>query len=297
LHLRWQGEFQRAPQTCRPIWPILARAWPEIGPRLSALSLDMPLTVLVEFVESLAPTTEFINLQHLEIVSTIDQSMTFSHDAFDALLPLIHNHSDTLKSLSITAHGHTDLSSFFRGLGYLPRLTTLSFMISFSTNYVRDPQAFNQVLLNHPNLNSLTIRNLLPACRPSNVIKEWLHRCFDRVSFSQLEELKLGLNYHNGFNQGIMVAIRPICFSLSSLVLLDRWLMRDDLNTILKSLQPRHLKALSLFVRFFNIEFVELVSKSFPSLQHLTLRIESVGGWHWHGDRRSTYHHTEVELT
>jgi hypothetical protein len=303
LHLRWQSESQWAPRTHRPIWPILARAWPEIGPRLSALSLDMPLTVLVEFVESLAPTTEFVNLQDLEIVSTIDQSMTFSHDAFDALLPLIHNHSDTLKSLSITAHGHIDLSSFFRGLGYLPHLTTLSFMISFDTNYVRDPQAFNQVLLNHPNLSSLTLRNRLsnswgswPHSRNvGRVTEEWLHRCFNGVSLGRLKEFKLGLNYRVEFQRLVVMAVKPICVPLSSLVLLDRCLTWGDLNTVLGCLQPRHLKALSLFIHSFDMDVVDLLSESCPSLQHLTLSIESIRVGGWNGDQ-STYHHAEVRL-
>jgi hypothetical protein len=310
LHLRWQSNCTRTEEIPCPVWPLLARAWPDIGLRLCSMFVDMPLTALAEFIASLAPTKAFANLRQLEIVSSMDRSTVYGgsdfHQVFDALLPLIHKHSATLDSLSITTYRHIDLTSFLRKLGHLPCLTTLSFTIPFDVSHVLDPRAFNQVLVNHPDLSDLTIRNQISYCcgswqRPSNVItEEWLHGCFDGVSFSRLKVLKLGLNYRVGLEQRMMVTMRPLCSSLSSLVLLDRCLRWDDLNIILKSLQPRHLKALSLFVQNLNKEVIYLLLEHCPNLQDLSLNIETIGAWSnaaWNLIRdRQSYDREEVRV-
>jgi hypothetical protein len=113
----------------------------------------------------------------------------------------------------------------------------------------------------------------------------WVNQCFEGINFAQLKEFKLGVNYLHGIQQRMMVAMKPICFALNSLILMEPWLTWDDLNVVLRSLQPRRLKTLSLFLCVLSAATLDLLAEYCPSLHHLVLSIMAIGAWSESHDR------------
>ena len=288
LRLHWE-RHHRSGMNLRqhPIWSLVAEVWPTIGPRLRSLSLDMPLTALTAFIATLAPITWPTNIRQLDITFNADQISVWhtaaSEDDIHTLLTFVHGHSSILESLSITTYDHVNLSPFFSKLGYLPCLTTLSLIIPFDVHHVLDPSAFNQVLINHPDIHSLTIQNRFTNCcgtwqTPTNVVSdEWVRQCFEGVNPAQLKEFKLGVSCASGITRCMLLAMKPLCFALSSLTIIEPCLTWESLSNMLRSLQLGSLKVLSLFIYVLDSDFVDLLVESCPNLQHLTLDIERVG--------------------
>ena len=279
LHLHWPRHCE---QTNHPVWTLFTDVWPVTGPLLRSLILDMPVAILADFVTSIASIAKSTSLRELKIAVSGDYRTKDLKEGIISLLPFIHDHSSSLESLSITIHGHAETSPLFRGLGRLPRLTALSLTIPFDNEHVLDPSSFHQVLVDHPNLQSLTIQNRrcggMWQHRTAPVTTDtWARQCFEGICLAQLKKLELGMKYHTGVPRHMMTAIKPLCFPLSSLTITEPCLKWEDLTTVLKYLQPRHIKSLSLFIEILNEQVLELFVESCPNLQHLTLSVQKVG--------------------
>jgi hypothetical protein len=69
----------------------------------------------------------------------------------------------------------------------------------------------------------------------------WVDQCFEGIKFAQLKEFKLRVNYlhiQQRIQQHMMLAMKPICSALSSLILTEPCLTWNDLTVVLITASP-----------------------------------------------------------
>ncbi|KAG6835069.1 hypothetical protein H0H93_005111 [Arthromyces matolae] len=279
LNINW---FQHSNNA--PCCPLLANLFPVVGKTLRALSLDIPLTVLDQY---LLPTSHFIQLEDLFIRFTVDRG-SVRYDAvnrsnMDALAPFINSFSQTLISLSIETYGHLHFSSFFESLEYFPCLKNLSLALPFDYYHLPNPAGFNRLLVRHsPLLRELTLRSryccITHMESTIHKVAAGYSRCFQDVSFDDLNICCLGFDPHLKIIPEHMEPFRILSRNVRSLALVGVSLSYVDVAVLLAALGTITLReTLSLCVEVLTPELLTLLAWMCPNLKRLELEIGRLG--------------------
>jgi hypothetical protein len=248
----------------------------------------MPLTDIADFITSLPPVTGMTSLKELNVMWRAGfelDNQSICSEAIAHIFPFINNISGILESMSITSYGHIDLSSFFRGLGHFPCLTSLSLIIPLNNRHIIDPSALNFFLAHHSGLHHLCIRNRHSDCClwppiSDHIAAEWFQQCFKALPFPRIKVFTLGLSgpSNSGIQNYVLASMKSVFDTSSSLVLAEPYLSFTDLCVVLASVPTAHFRMLSLCIVILNLEVIDLLAESCPNLDQLVLSIERTSG-------------------
>ncbi|KIM44335.1 hypothetical protein M413DRAFT_443337 [Hebeloma cylindrosporum] len=254
--------------------------WQSIGSNLRRLSIDVQVFKLGDIVMSSGslPKVE-------ELLLTLRSEVRLGHSGDTTIPYFLNKFSRTLQHLSIKTIGHQELSTIFQPelLGRFPLLVKLSIIMPLDAHHLRDPLGFKQLLQNNPTIRDLCIR-YSRCCRPCTddgfKTYDGRHQLYSGVSLPNLHALELGLHIPipADHTSPMLNYIGRLGSDLTSLTLKDRSLTLEEIRIVLRLFPSYQLKRLSLFPRLLSPQLIDLIAKTCPDLNSLSMDVEMAVG-------------------
>jgi hypothetical protein len=259
------------------LFPVI---WQSIGSNLRRLSIDVQVFKMGAVVMS---SGSLPNVE--DLVLTLRSEVRLGNSGDTTIPYFLNKFSRTLRQLSIKTIGHQELSSIFQPelLDEFPRLNKLSIMMPLDARHLRDPTGFKQFLQNNPTIRDLCIR-YSRCCRPCTddgfKTYDGRHQLYSGVSLPSLQALELGLHIPipAGHTSPMLNYIGRLGSDLTSLTLKDRSLTLEEIRIVLRLFPSYQLKRLSLYPRLLSPQLMDLIAKTCPALNSLSMDVEIVVG-------------------
>jgi len=259
---------------------FLSPAWQAFRGCLRSLNLQVPL----EDVEKFLPPKE-ITVENLRTVSLkIDCSLQYNDPqslVMDVVLPFLHNHHRTLRTLTIEANDRFDLYPLLGKLPAMPCLTSFKIRQHFTTT-VRNPTDFRglQVFLSTHRLQLIHFCFELHPHYAQFPMPEafFSYACF-KVILPKLERLSLSLSYFpDNYLNSMTTYVHHLASSLLSLDIHHHFWDREQVRTLAKGfLVNAPLRELKLFVLIFEPSLLSALATHLPNLETLNVGFKQVG--------------------
>lgn len=260
---------------------LFPEIWQSIGSNLRRLSIDIQVFKMGDVVMS---SGSLPNIE--ELVLTLRSEVHGLGHPGDTTIPyFLNKFSRTLRQLSIKTIGHQDLSSIFQTelLNKFSRLHKLSIIMPLDIQHLRDPMGFKQFLQNNPTIRDLCVR-YLRCCRPCTddgfTTFDGRHQLYSGVSLPNLKAMELGLHIPipAGHTSPMLNSIGRLGSDLTSLTLKDRSLTLEEIRIVLRLFPSYQLKRLSLYPRLLSPQLIDLIAKTCPGLNSLSMDVEIAVG-------------------
>ena len=272
--------FDKGNKECAWTFSLFPVIWQSIGSNLRRLSIDIQVFKLGDVVKSCG---SLANIE--ELVLTLRSNAPLDHPCDTTIPYFLNKFARTLRQLSIKTTGHQNFSSIFQPelLDKFHLLTKLSIIMPLDAYHLRDPTGFRQLLQNNPTIRDLCIRYSY-CCRscPDDGFKmsDGRHQVYSGVSLPNLQALELGLHIPipEKHTSPMLNYIGRLGSGLTSLTLKDRSLALEEIRTVLRLFPSYQLKRLSLFPRLLSPQLIDLIAKTCPGLNSLSMDVETVVG-------------------
>ncbi|EDR02109.1 uncharacterized protein LACBIDRAFT_310018 [Laccaria bicolor S238N-H82] len=264
-----------------PLLGFLSAGWDSFGPNLQILRLKMPLVVVYGILSSNPIALKLPDLRELvlEVSMTCPPFVNYVPEGdvtqLTTLLPLINNHSNTLRALtlhSLYSNDYLDLP--LKHLSYMPSLDSFSISIDEKT----DCSALHDFLSLHQHqLRNLAIRLEQGFSDLTTPSSHWFQPPCFHVELPGLRNLSLdGCVYPLHPAAAVDYVLRYNA-ELTTLRLTAGTFSFAEVNDLINGFVVRSkLRKLHIFTIYLSPDLLRFLSTTLPNLQDLTIMFHSI---------------------
>jgi hypothetical protein len=266
-----------------PLLGFLSAGWGSFGPNLQILRLKMPLVVIHDILSVNPTTLKLPDLREL-VLEVCTTYPPFVNDLPDrdvtqltTLLPLINNHSNTLRALTLHSLYPNDCLDFpLKHLSHMPFLDSFSISIDDKT----DCSAFHDFLSSHSHqLKNLDIR-LEQGFSDHKTPGGHLFQlpCF-HVELPGLQNLSLDgyLSFYPPHPAAAVDYLLRYNAELTTLRATVGCFSFGEVNDLINGFAVgSKLRKLHIFTIYLSPDLLRFLSSTLPDLQDLTIKFNSI---------------------
>jgi hypothetical protein len=256
--------------------PFFPDIWSSIGHKVRKLTMDIQLFKFDDVVKACGsmPLVE-------ELYLTMRCDSALGSSGGTAVPYFINKFGSTLRVLSIKTIGHQELSAMFQLLGTFPHLTDLALVMPLDSYHLQDPSGFSRFLRDHPALRTLCLRyaRCCKDCTDDGFkTHNGKHELYSGITLPALRCIELGLRIpipQDG-KSAMLNSVARLGKEITSLTLTDRSLTLTEVKSVLRYFPTYRLRKLSLFTQLLSPQLIDVLAKSCPDLNSLSLDVQTV---------------------